>query len=120
MTATDPRKLRGSMAGPGGPFDNGGVVIDGQNAVLLEGVGVAAVKPESGSDSDGHMIAMLLNGRVNNTTDQADVLFLFDVDGAASIITELVDLAARMGSGGELTTAIEAAYAAIDAELGRS
>lgn len=33
---TDPRRIPGGMAGPGGPHDVGGVVLDARHAVLLD------------------------------------------------------------------------------------
>ena len=54
-SASDPRRLRGSIAGPGGPHERGSVVLDSRNAVLLDAVNVAAVD-EVGA------LAMLLSG----------------------------------------------------------
>lgn len=89
--ATDPRSLKGSIAGPGGPKDRNGVVLDATRAVLLDRVDVCAVET-----TQGDAIACLLAGRINRSRDRAEVLFLFDLDGAAAIVTELLGLAARM------------------------
>lgn len=93
--ATDPRPLKGSIAGPGGPRDRHGVVLDARHAVLLDNVEVCAVETTSGAQHDD-AIALQLSGRINRTRDRVDVLFLFDVDGAAAIVTELLALADRM------------------------
>ncbi len=91
---TDPRKIPGSMAGPGGPHDKGGVVLDARNAVILETVDVSTVDPERGGRGQS-AVAMVLGGRINQTQDRARVLFLFGSDGAASIVTELIALFGR-------------------------
>ena len=87
--ATDPRELHGSIAGPGGPRDRHSVVIDASRAVLLDDMTVCQV-------ADRDLIAMVLAGRVNYTKERAEVLFVFDFDGAAAIVTELLALAMRM------------------------
>lgn len=97
-TENDPRRLGGDIAGPGGPHDRGQTVIDTRNAVLLETTTV--VKADNPSDGRAFM-AMQLEGRVNQTSDRASVLYLFDEDGAAAIVTELFGLAQRGGFGSE-------------------
>lgn len=90
----DPRKLGGGIAGPGGPFDEGENLIDTRNSVLLDSVDVAMVD----NPSDGRQFAsLLLSGRVNRSPERTSVLYLFDADGAAAIVTELVALAGRKG-----------------------
>lgn len=99
---SDPRDLGGGISGPGGPFDYGGVVVDSRRSVLMEHVNVAQVD----NPSDGRTFwAMALEGRINRSPDRAEVLYLFDVDGAAAIITELHGLAARAGRADELNEA---------------
>jgi hypothetical protein len=39
-----------------------------------------------------------LGGRINKTEDHSEVLYLFDDDGVAALVTELIDLAARAQS----------------------
>ena len=87
--ATDPRDVHGSIAGPGGPRERNSVVVDTSRAVLLDDMTVCQV----GADK---AIAMVLAGRINRTTERAEVLFLFDLDGAAAIVTELLALAVRI------------------------
>jgi len=82
------------MAGPGGPHDVGGVVLDTSRAIILETVDVSTIDPDHGGRGQSG-IALLLGGRINQTKDRARVLFLFDTDGAASIITELLALLGR-------------------------
>jgi hypothetical protein len=91
---TNPRRIPGSMAGPGGPHDHGGVVLDARNAVLLETVDVSTVDPEHGGRGQS-AVAMVLDGRINQTQDRVSVLFIFGTDGAASIVTELIALYGR-------------------------
>jgi hypothetical protein len=104
----DPRKLPGDIAGPGGPFDRGGVLFDTRNAVLMDGVTVATVD----NPSDGRrFIGLLLGGRVNRSAERADVLYLFDLDGAAGIITELHGVALRAGWAPDLVRICEERWA---------
>jgi hypothetical protein len=91
---TDPRRIPGDIVGPGGPHDIGGVVLDARNAVLLSDVSVSTLDPDGGGRGQS-AIAMVLKGRINQTTDQAKVLFIFGTDGAAAIITELIALLGR-------------------------
>jgi hypothetical protein len=95
MTIKDPRRIRGDMAGPGGPHDRGGVVLDTRHAVLLKTVDVSTLDPDDPGTRGQSAIALVLGGRINQTQDQASVLFLFGTDGAASIITELIALLGR-------------------------
>lgn len=94
MKPTDPRRIPGSMAGPGGPHDEGGVVLDARNAVILETVDVSTIDPDRGGRGKS-ALAMVLGGRINQTKDRASVLFIFGTDGAAAIATELIALAGR-------------------------
>jgi len=89
MNPTDPRRIPGAMAGPGGPHDVGGVVLDARNAVILDSVDVSTIDPERGARGQ-HAVALVLGGRINQTKERASVLFLFGTDGAASIVTELI------------------------------
>lgn len=102
---TDPRSLRGSIAGPGGPRDRNAVVIDATHAVLLDNVEVCVAHPRRDGVPQDACLTMMLSGRINRTADRADLLFMFDVDGAAAIITELLALGSRMDSD-ELTDAV--------------
>jgi hypothetical protein len=91
---SDPRRLGGDISGPGGPYDQGGVLLDTHNSVLLDHTTVAMLD----NASDGRRIAsLLLEGRVNRSTDRTRVLYMLDADGAAAIVSELVALAGREG-----------------------
>ncbi len=95
--ADDPRPLKGSIAGPGGPRDRNGVVVDATHAVLLDDLTVCLVEPHRDGRQVGQpCLAMTLAGRVNHLDETAEVLFLFDADGAAAIVTELLALGARL------------------------
>lgn len=108
-STTDPRRLRGSIVGPGGPHDEAGVLLDTSRAVLLHGVDVCSV------DGTG-LLAMLLSGRINKTRDHVHVLYLMDEDGLAAILTEIVALLGRAGDprAAELRRLIEARFADLD------
>jgi hypothetical protein len=94
MSHTDPRKIPGSMAGPGGPHDLGGVILDARNAVILETVDVSTIDPDRGGRGQ-HAVALVLGGRINQTKQRVSVLFILGTDGAASIVTELIGLYGR-------------------------
>ena len=90
----DPRKSGGNIAGPGGPHDANSVVIDATDAVLLDSSLVTLV----GSPGDPKpYLAMLLEGRINKTTERARNLYLMNEDGAAALVSELIALAHRIG-----------------------
>lgn len=93
----DPRGLGGSIAGPGGPRDQGMVVLDMTDAVLLESVTVATVDTVRGGAMGEQAMFMTLGGRVNKTTRQVTVGFVFGPDGAAGVVTELLAMADRFG-----------------------
>lgn len=90
----DPRKSGGDIAGPGGPTDRHSVVIDATDAVLLDGTTVSLMEVPGRLSP---ILAMLLEGRINKTSDRARNLYLMDEDGAASLVSELVALAYRTG-----------------------
>jgi hypothetical protein len=92
-TSGDPRKTGGNIAGPGGPHDRNAVILDTTNAVLLDSSDVCLMETAGGSV----VLAMLLEGRINKTTDRARNLYLLNEDGAAALVTELLALAHRIG-----------------------
>lgn len=98
--ATDPRRAGGDIAGPGGPHDRDAVVVDISNAILLDYCEVATVATgrfiPGGMESDIR-ISMVLAGRINKTDERARILYLFDTEGAAAIISELMAVATRHG-----------------------
>ena len=98
---TDPRKLGGSISGPGGPHDEDAVVIDTENAVLLDATDVAVVGAVRDKRLAELSLALWMQGRINKTDERASVLYLFDADGAAALVTELIGLAARADFGDE-------------------
>jgi hypothetical protein len=89
----DPRKSGGDIAGPGGPHDRNSVIIDTTDAVLLNHSDVCLMETSTGTP----VLAMLLEGRINKTTDRARNLYLMNEDGAAALVTELLALAHRIG-----------------------
>lgn len=89
----DPRKSGGDIAGPGGPHDRNSVIIDTTDAVLLDGSDVCLVETSNGTP----VLALLLEGRINKTTDRARNLYLLNEDGAAVLVSELLAVAHRIG-----------------------
>jgi len=59
--------------------------LDHSNVCLME------------TSSGTPVLAMLLEGRINKTTDRARNLYLLNEDGAAALVTELFALAHRIG-----------------------
>ena len=92
--SSDPRRLHGDIAGPGGPHDFGGVILDASRAIIMDSVDVSTIEPDHGGRGKS-ALALLLGGRINQTQDRARVLFLFGTDGAAGIITELIGVIGR-------------------------
>lgn len=83
----------------GNPNERGGVIFDMRGAVLLQHIDVAIVDEVSKGRPipDNPVLTMMLEGRVNKTQDRAKTLYIFDVDGAAAIVSELTELASRIG-----------------------
>lgn len=90
----DPRKAGGDIAGPGGPHDRNAVIIDTTDAVLLDSTTVSLVETPGRTKP---VLAALLEGRINKTTDRARVLYLMNEDGAAALISEIAACAYRIG-----------------------
>jgi hypothetical protein len=108
MSETDPRKLGGDIAGPGGPFDEHGVVVDTRRAILMDTLGI--VKLDNPDDEGELVVGVLIEGKINQSDDRASVLVLGDLDMLAAFITEAHDLANRMGRGDELFDLCEARW----------
>lgn len=109
---TDPRKLGGSIVGPGGPYDEGAVVIDTTNAVILEACEVAIVGAvRDGVLDEKPISSLVLRGRINKTSDRVQALYLMNEDGAAGIVTQLIGLSSRAGWGPEFLERIRARMA---------
>jgi hypothetical protein len=90
---TDVRgKDMGAMVGP-----DEDVVLDTSKAVLLDGIEVCLVGPPRDAVGPEVMLAMRLDGRINKTDDRAHILYILNEDGAAAIITELLNLSVRIG-----------------------
>ena len=79
----------------GDPHARGGAVIDARNAVLMDGIDVAVVDTRSGEDSV--VMMLVLEGRVNYSTRRVKQAYMFDANAAASIVTQLLGIAARAG-----------------------
>ena len=92
---TDPRAIPGDIAGPGGASEWHGVILDATHAVLMDHASAAI--GHNAKPGAPEYVALLLGGRVNRTQDRARVLYVFDADGAAAIVTELEALMRRAG-----------------------
>lgn len=95
MDPTDPRAAGGDLTSVG-PGKNQ-TIFNTERAVLLASVDVALVETYTEGESAGPALAMMLQGRINKTLDQARILYLLNEDGAAAIVSELVALASRIG-----------------------
>jgi hypothetical protein len=95
---SDPRRLGGDLAGLGGPRDRGAVFLDTTDTVLLESVEVCTVDAVRQGALGGQVIFMMLDGRINKTTDRTRVGYILGPDSAAALITQLLALADRHGA----------------------
>jgi hypothetical protein len=93
--STDPPGFGGSIAGPGGPHDRGGVVLDVGNALVPTSIEVAQL-----DEGPVGAVALLLRGPVVSSGEEASVMVLLGTDAAAAITTELTALYSRMGGEG--------------------
>lgn len=107
VNPTDPRRAGGDMVGPGGPRDMHGIIHDVRRAVLLDHNDVALVHtgryttvgdPGVGEgvmvvEDDG--IGVLMEGRINKSTERARILFLTNTDGVAALVSQLTALMDR-------------------------
>lgn len=94
---SDPRTLGGGMSGPGGSRNQGAVLLDVTDVVLLNSIDVCTVDVARRGELTAQRIYMTLGGRVNRRADVATVGFVFGTDGAAVLITQLLALADRFG-----------------------
>ena len=95
-TRKDPRTVGGRIAGPGGPFEKGAVIFDVTDAVLLDHAEVAMVDTVRDGQIVGYgAMALKLSGRVNKSPDRAEILFLFDAQGAGTIVANILGAAMR-------------------------
>jgi hypothetical protein len=78
----------------GDPYARGNVIFDVRGAVLMDELDVALLDDAS---SPRPFLALSLRGRINYGTERSETLYLFDEDGAAAIITQLMGLAMRAG-----------------------
>ena len=92
--ADDPTSGGGMVDVAGDPFARGGVVLDARKAVLMDEIDVTLVDTKR---DEPPAAAMLLQGRINYGTGRTKQLYLYDADGAAALVSQLVGLAARAG-----------------------
>lgn len=94
---TNPRRLGGGIAGPGGPHDQGAVVIDATDTILMDSIDVCVIDQVRDGQSAGRGIYLVVDGRINKTDERARVGIACNTDGAAAVITELLALTYRAG-----------------------
>jgi hypothetical protein len=98
----DPARSGGDSVG-GSPYGRGDSLLDTREAVLLEYNEVILVDTKQ---DEMPVVALILEGRVNYTTRRAKQMYLFNTDGAAAIIVQLLGLGAR--AGGDFATQLKA------------
>lgn len=86
--------MTGHIVG-GTPHGLGDALVDSTDAVLMDAVTVV-VLGVADREGAGRAIGMELAGRVNKTDRRSNVLYVFDTDGAAAIVSQLLGLAARV------------------------
>jgi len=91
-----PKRIGGDIAGPGGPHDVGGVIIDTTDVLLVEHVEVVSVNAVRNGQSQP-AIFMKLDGRINRKADHARVGCALNDDGVAAIVCELLAIHDRIG-----------------------
>jgi len=90
----------------GSSHGRGDALIDTTKAVLLDDVHVVLIDALN-ADGAQRVIGLELGGRRNKSTTRSDVLYLFDEDGAAALVSELFGLAGRADFLPELLARIE-------------
>jgi hypothetical protein len=107
---SDPRKVGGDIAGPGGPNERDAVVLDTSQAVLLDhATACVAHLTRKGAPLDA--TALMLEGKINGSPDRTRVLYLMDEEGAADVAAHLFSLAKRNGRAAEFARLVAASEA---------
>ena len=93
LRGDDPRELSrpDRVAGPGGPFDRHEVVLDTTAAILADHSTGVLAHPDDGRD----VLALVVDGRVNGSSDRVSVMPLLDADGAGSLASEILSISKR-------------------------
>lgn len=108
MSHGDPRRVQGKIVGDDDPFGENSVIIDMKNALMLEGTNVALVGGiRKGIPIPEELIALELQGRINQTEERIPVMVVVGVDGAAALVTELIGVASRAGFAKEFMELVE-------------
>lgn len=84
--------MHADIAGPGGPNDQAGVIVNTRDAVRLHDVAVASI-----SRPDERLIALMLSGFVNDGGEPSRAMFLLNGDGAATVVSQIIGLVRRAG-----------------------
>lgn len=105
----------GDIIGPmDRPWERDSVSIDATGAVLLAAVDVATMV----SGAQGTVVALVLTGRINKTTEHSKMLYLLNADAAAGLVSELIAISVREGGEfeREFSAQLEARMQAMRAE----
>lgn len=95
--AGDPRDLGGAMVDTAGdPFAFHKVVLDARKALIVDYQEICRVDPESAQDQED-AFALMFQGRVNHTSDRAQIMLLGDLDFLAALVTEAHGVVERLG-----------------------
>jgi hypothetical protein len=78
----------------GDPYARGGVMLDARKAVLMDSLDVCLVDTKQ---DDTPVMMLVIDGRVNYQNRRTSQAYLFDADGAAGLVSQLVGLAGRAG-----------------------
>ena len=90
----------------GSPHGQGDAIINATRAVLLDDIQVVLIDTLN-KEGGSRVIGMELSGRINKSTTRSESLYLFDEDGAAAIISQLLALAGRADFLPELMTRLD-------------
>jgi hypothetical protein len=90
----------------GSSHGQGDALVDVTKAVLLDDLHVVLIDTLN-SEGGQRAIGMQLAGRINKSTTRAETLYIFDEDGAAALISELLALAGRADFLPELMARLE-------------
>lgn len=115
---TDPRQYSGpGLVGPGGPRDRDAVLIPAASAVLLDRTSICEMGAQTRETGDRlKVFAMTLGGRINHSSSQVDLTFLFGSDGAAALVAEVFALACRSGIREEFLTDLRQRLTELDVD----
>lgn len=96
---TDPRAAGGDVT-TAATWTEGGAVIDPTRAVLVEtaqAVLIDASTAVAGAELLTRSVGLLLAGTINGTDEQARILYIMPIEGAAEVVAQVINLGMRSG-----------------------